>query len=69
MLANFFEGVKNHDRSELGKNVYKKGDLAGGCSPPGVRHHWCKLAWSSLYYQYEAVDITGRLAIHQEGGH
>jgi len=28
MLANFFEGARNHDRSELGKNVYKKGDPA-----------------------------------------
>jgi hypothetical protein len=28
MLANFFEAVKNHDRSELGKNVYKKTDPA-----------------------------------------
>jgi hypothetical protein len=25
MLANFFEGAKDPDQSEMGKNVYKKG--------------------------------------------
>lgn len=37
MLANFFEGVKDHDQSEMGKNVYKKGYPAE--ITPGVNWH------------------------------
>ena len=55
MLASFFEGVKDHDRFEMGKNIYKKRytvracrHLTGGFSYPGGRHPGCKLAWSSL---------------------
>jgi hypothetical protein len=69
MLANFFEGVKGHDRSEMGKNVYKRGYPAvfGAIRQAVVS----RVNWHGLPYNnpYEAVDITGRLAIYPEGGH
>jgi hypothetical protein len=48
MLANFFEGVDGHDRNEMGKNVYKKGDLTVPGGYQAGRGPWRKLAWSSL---------------------
>lgn len=69
MLANFFEGMKGHDRSEMGKNVYKRG--CPGAFGAIRRAMVAGVNWHGLPYNnpYEAVDITGRLAIHQEGGH
>jgi hypothetical protein len=69
MLASFFEGVKSQDPGEMGKKVYKK------CCSAGFMVILATvvpcISWHNLpyIYQYEEVDIPGRLAIHQEGGH